>query len=404
MVNERVRVELFDQYCKTMEEELSKGNEERALSWLLKAAKLMYELAKASDGYTRKRREAQADRLCDQIPLLNEKIEKKKSTKAERSKTESAKKESGASGEKRLSPEDKILGSGSSEKSSKNDDESPISAMDVPNINFDDVIGLHDVKDAIYSKVINPRKNPALFEKFHIKQGGGVLMYGPPGTGKTMIAQAIAHEVGAKFYALRCSELVSHYFGGTEQNIKKLFDTARQEENAVIFFDEFDALAVKRDRTNSSVMQRVVPELLTQFQGVQNDNKKKGHSLLILAATNTPWMLDSAFLRPGRFDERIYVGLPDFDARKGIFEHNVKGVPQKDLDFDALADRCNGYNCADVAQVVEKVKIIAAKREEREKEPAFLTMEDFEEVLDKYRTSVSKSDIAKMKEWQRENG
>ncbi len=180
-------------------------------------------------------------------------------------------------------------------------------------VSFSDVVGLADVKEAVFDKIINPRKHPELYKKFNIKTGGGILMYGPPGTGKTMIAKAIAKEIGADFYSIKCSDHISKWFGETERNIRELFDKARESKTSIIFFDEIDALAVNRDGCSSSPMQRVVPELLAQIQGI--NEQKKGHSMLLIAATNKLWLIDSGFLRPGRFDDKIYVGLPDTDAR-----------------------------------------------------------------------------------------
>ena len=424
MESKTVRAQIFERHYIAAKENLENGDYEKAVVNLSKAAKAMYELAAESTGEEKKRHTAHADKIYDQIAIVKRKAEQQRDNKlaapkpaqktsaaantATTASTAAAEKKPAAEESKKkdpaLSAENKILNSSSSRGSEENDETAVFKAMDVPNISFDDVVGLYDVKETIRKKVIEPRQFPELFAKYKMKIGGGVLMYGPPGTGKTMIAKAIAHEVKAKFFAVRCSKLVSTYFGGTEKNINELFETARREKNAVIFFDEFDALAVNREKTRSSVMQRVVPELLTQMQGVQDDNGKDGHSLLILAATNNPWLMDTAFLRPGRFDERIYVGLPDFDARKGILAKSLAGVPQEDIDLDALAQRCEGYNCSDVNYLVERVKRLPFDRAKRSHQEERVTMEDFEEAFKKCRSSVAKSDIEKVMAWRKENG
>ena len=139
-------------------------------------------------------------------------------------------------------------------------------ASEIPDISFNDVAGLDEVKDSIRMRVILPLQYPEIYAAYNKKSGGGILLYGLPGTGKTMIAKAIAHEVQAKFYSIKCSDIVSKWFGEAEKNVKALFDTARKDDKAIIFFDEFEALAAKRGGENNSVMNRLVPELLAQIQ------------------------------------------------------------------------------------------------------------------------------------------
>ena len=423
MENDVITLEIFHRYYTSLCNCLKNEDYENALKDLCRAAKVLYGLAKESTGEARENYLKNADQLYSMIPGIKKKIEEQKTNKARMPVTPSApKKETasakplakatdGAKKESSLSAENRILGksggtstAAGGSNSEEGEDQAVFKAMDIPDVSFDDVVGLYEVKEAIRKKVIEPRMYPEIFQKYKMKVGGGVLMYGPPGTGKTMIAKAIAREVGAKFFAVRCSTLVSKYFGGTEQNIQLLFDTARKEENSVIFFDEFDALAVSRDKTRSSVMRRVVTELLTQMQGVNDDNNKNGHSLLILAATNTPWMMDTAFLRPGRFDERIYVGLPDFDARRGILERALSDIPQADLDLNLLAEKCEGFNCSDVAQLVQKAKTHPVEREKTLQRGDALTMEDFEAALLTCHSSVAKADIERIFAWKEENG
>lgn len=225
-----------------------------------------------------------------------------------------------------------------------------ICKSDIPNVSFSDVVGLEQVKERIYDMIIYPRQFKELYQRFQKKQGGGILLYGPPGNGKTMIAKAIAHETGSAFFPIKFSDLGSKWFGETEGKIKSLFDEARKEESAVIFFDEIDAVASKR--SESSVMDRVVAELLTQIDGIN----RAGGNLTVLAATNRPQNLDPAILRPGRFDEKIYVPLPDEKARRQMFEKRLNDVPSGDLSLEEISLRCDGFSGAEIDLVCEKAK------------------------------------------------
>lgn len=225
-------------------------------------------------------------------------------------------------------------------------------------ITFDSVMGLEDVKNEVRRTLIYPQNYPELYREFGKKPGGGILLYGVPGTGKTMIAHAIANELGAAFYPIKCSDILSKWFGQAEQNIKSLFEQAKKQSKAVIFFDEFDALGSKRD-TDSSTMKRVIPELLVHIQ----DAHEAKNTLLVLAATNRPWDLDSAFLRPGRFDISIHVTLPNVAARRSIIEKHLAGVPcSHDLDLENMVERSQGFSGADMTRLCEKLKELAIER------------------------------------------
>lgn len=224
---------------------------------------------------------------------------------------------------------------------------------DIPDVSFADVIGLEAVKQQIRDMVINPKKYAELYQKFRKKQGGGVIMYGPPGNGKTMIAKAIAHETGATFFPIKFSDLGSKWFGETEGNIRSLFEQARTEKSAVIFFDEIDAIAPKRGDNGNVANNRVVAELLTQMDGIS----KAGGNLTILAATNRLQDLDPAILRPGRFDEKIYIPLPDEKDRAAMFKKRLKGIPCEAMRFAEIAKTCEGFSGADIELVCEKAKL-----------------------------------------------
>lgn len=282
------------------------------------------------------------------------------------------------------------------EKNGTESDVTDFECLTAPNITFDDIAGLDDVKEAVFYKVIFPRKYPELYDTFKKKVGGGVLLFGLPGTGKTMIAKAIAAETGAKFYPVSCSDLGSKWFGKTEQNISNLFDTARKQDNAVIFFDEIEAYATRR--REDSAMERVVPEFLEQMQGIKAD---RGNKILVIAATNRPWNIDSAFLRPGRFDEKIYVPLPDSKAREKILHLQLVGAPcAEDIDFDKLTALTAGFNGADIEHLCDKAKEFAIKKIiDKQETEQIIRAEDFSKALEVVSSSVMPYDIDEMNKW-----
>ena len=199
--------------------------------------------------------------------------------------------------------------------------------------------------------MINPVKYPEKYKLYNKKTGGGVLLVGPPGTGKTMIAKAIACEVGAKFYAVKGSDVVSKWVGESEKNINSLFETARADDLAIIFIDEMDSLIGRRgvDTHND----KRVNEFLQQIDGFSG----KSPNLLLLGATNRPWDIDGAALRPGRFSQKIYVPLPDAPARKFMFEKSLKGAPVSgDVNVDELVSLTDGYSGADIEEVCDRAK------------------------------------------------
>ncbi|MBQ4072924.1 MAG: ATP-binding protein [Clostridia bacterium] len=287
------------------------------------------------------------------------------------------------------------------EKKEKQAQEGKFTPTDVPETTFDDIAGLEDVKQAVMYKVIYPQKYPDVYKLFKKRTGGGILLYGLPGTGKTLIAEAIAHETGASFFSVKCSDLGSKWFGETEQNIRDVFESARACENAVIFFDEIEAYAT--NRRDNSAMERSVPEFLAQMQGVGSSEEK--NKILIIGATNKPWKLDGAFLRPGRFDEKIYVPLPDAQSRKKILGHRMNGVPiDENLNVDVIVQETEGYNGADMDYLCEKAKENAIRRSIWDASATrVITNEDFEQAYNVIKSSVLQSDREEMEKWVKEN-
>ena len=286
-------------------------------------------------------------------------------------------------------------------KASESTGENKFNGSSVPNTSFEDIAGLEDVKEAVMYKAIYPHRYPELYEKLRKRSGGGILLYGLPGTGKTLIAEAIAHETGASFFSVKCSDLGSKWFGETEQNIRDVFEAAREAKNAVIFFDEIEAYA--SNRRENSAMERSIPEFLAQMQGVgESSNQER---ILIIGATNKPWRLDGAFLRPGRFDDKIYVPLPDEKARRKIIDDRVLGVPMEEgIDFETLAKITDGYNGADMDYLCEKAKEFALHRVIQDKDTnETLTKADFDLAIECVKSSVLDVDRKEMELWIKNN-
>lgn len=222
-------------------------------------------------------------------------------------------------------------------------------------LKFADVGGMEQVKNDIRMKIIHPLKNPELFAAYGKKAGGGVLLYGPPGCGKTLMAQATAGEIESTFLAVGLHQILDMYIGESEQKLHKIFELARQSKPAVLFFDETDALAADRRDMRQSAGRTLINQFLSELDGAnaQNDD------LLVLGATNAPWQLDSAFLRPGRFDRIIFVPPPDLKAREEIAKIHARNRPLSDFDPADIAKRTEGFSGADMKAVFDQATEVA---------------------------------------------
>ena len=271
-------------------------------------------------------------------------------------------------------------------------------------ITFADVAGLEDVKEQITFKVLSPMQKPELAEKYHIRAGGKILLYGPPGTGKTFIARAIAGEVDAEFFAVNCQDLISKYMGDSSKQLDSLFAEAEKYEKAIIFFDEFDSVASKRGDGTGGVdaeMARFVATFLTKVDGFKPTANKM---LLLIAATNRPWALDSAMLRGGRFDTQIYVGVPDQAAREFLVNRALGGIAkEEDVDLSKLAWALEGYGGGDVTAICEKIKLEPYKREVLTGEAQRITREDCNKVLSSSRNVITPEELEKFKAYREGN-
>ena len=266
-------------------------------------------------------------------------------------------------------------------------------------IKFEDIAGLEEVKKTFREKVIMPFEHPELFEKFGKKAGGGILLYGLPGTGKTMFAEAAANEVDALFIPVKCSDIKSKWYGESEKNVKAIFAKAKKSPKSIIFFDEFEAIGAKRTDSSDNANNDLVPQILAEMQGVGSSSNKS--TIVVIAATNKPWAIDSAFMRPGRFDSKIYVPLPDFEARKKIFDLQLSKLPvAEDLDLEYLAKITDGFNGADIKEVCEKLKMSAINDSLEKGEEQTIGMDDIKRIEKNIRSSVSLEDIERLKEFE----
>lgn len=219
-------------------------------------------------------------------------------------------------------------------------------------LTFNDVGGLAEVKKQITRRIIAPFSKPSIFQRFKRRVGGGILLYGPPGCGKTLLARATAGECNASFYNVMLTDILSKWIGESERNLHEVFESARQNKPAVIFFDEIEAISSRRQyNDNGSQSSASLTSLfLTELDGFNQNND----GILILAATNTPWAIDSAFRRPGRFDREIFVPPPDVVARTAILENLLSDKPKADdINIEAIAKKTVGFSGADLKHLIE---------------------------------------------------
>jgi transitional endoplasmic reticulum ATPase len=352
------------------------GELDEAKYHFLKAAEYLLQLAKESDGKLRAARMKQAQELVSLAKNVKERRQKVREQAA------------ALKGAPR-GAEDEV----------KPGIPSDWTLAEKPKLRFDDIAGLEDVKEQIRVKMILPFTYPEKAKKYKVKSGGGILLYGPPGTGKTMIAKAVAGELDATFFAIAPSEILNKWVGESEKNIRKLFESARACPKAVIFIDEVEALIPKRrDAEAGNVMARVVPQILAELDGFE---AREGQSVMFMGATNEPWSIDYAMLRPGRLDEKVYVGLPEQAARKKVLELNLRDIPLcEDVDADAIAKRLEGYSGADIAYLCRKVaeQTFLESVDLGHERP--LADADFQRVLKTLKPSVGAAELDRFKKFK----
>jgi transitional endoplasmic reticulum ATPase len=256
--------------------------------------------------------------------------------------------------------------------------------VEAPTVGWDDIGGLDEARDRLREGVELPLKHPEAFRRLGIRPARGFLLYGPPGTGKTLLAKATARESEANFIATKSSDLLSKWYGESEQQIARLFARARQVSPTVLFFDEIDSLVPARGGGfgEPQVTERVVNTILAEMDGLE-----ELHNVVVIGASNRPSLIDPALLRPGRFDELIYVGPPDVAGRRRILTIHTSGMPlAKDVDLDSLAQRTELFTGADLEDLVRRAGLTALRRGIDAGE---VTMADFETALSETRASVT---------------
>lgn len=260
--------------------------------------------------------------------------------------------------------------------------------VETPNVNWEDVGGVENVKQELKEAVEWPMKYPESFERMGIRPSRGILLYGPPGTGKTLLAKAVAKESEANFITVKGPSLLSMWVGKSEEGVRKIFERARQVAPCVVFFDEIDSLAGRRGSDNGAkVTERVLNQLLAEMDGLE-DLK----DVLVVAATNRPDMLDSAVLRPGRFDKILLVNTPSEEGRLNILKIHSEKVPIKEkakLTKD-LAKKTEGYSGADLEALVREAAMLALRENVESKE---VKKKHFDEAMKKIKPSVTKNTV-----------
>jgi len=288
--------------------------------------------------------------------------------------------------------------------------------VEVPNVSWEDIGGLENVKRELQELVQYPVEHPEKFLKFGMTPSKGVLFYGPPGCGKTLLAKAIANECQANFISIKGPELLTMWFGESEANVRDVFDKARMAAPCVLFFDELDSIAKSRGGSGGDgggASDRVINQILTEMDGM---GAKK--NVFIIGATNRPDIIDSAILRPGRLDQLIYIPLPDEASRSSILKANLRKTPiSKEVDLAYLSKVTHGFSGADLTEICQRACKLAIResiekdiQRERQREAnpdADMDMEDaedpvpeirrdhFEESMRFARRSVSDNDIRK---------
>ena len=256
--------------------------------------------------------------------------------------------------------------------------------IQVPDVEWKDIGGLEAAKEGLREGIELPLKHPDAFRRLGIRPANGFLLYGPPGTGKTLLAKAVARESEANFIATKSSDLLSKWYGESEQQVARLFARARQVAPTVIFIDEIDSLAPHRGGGlgEPAVTERVVNTLLAEMDGLE-----ELRGVVVIGATNRPTLLDPALLRPGRFDELIYIPVPEREGRLQILKiHTVEMPMSGDVDLERIAEQTRGYTGADLEDLVRRAGLQALRTDLQAKE---VSMEYFETALKESRASVT---------------
>ncbi len=234
----------------------------------------------------------------------------------------------------------------------------PMEEEKIPEVTYEDLGGLHEEIKKVREMIELPLKHPELFERLGIEPPRGILLHGPPGTGKTLLAKAVANESGAKFFVINGPEVMSKFYGESEENLRKIFEQGEKNAPSIIFIDEIDSIAPKREEVKGEVEKRVVSQLLTLLDGLKSRGK-----IIVIGATNIPNSIDPALRRPGRFDREIELGVPNKDGRKEILQIHTRGMPlAKNVELDKISEITYGYVGADLAALSKEAAMHALRR------------------------------------------
>ena len=231
-------------------------------------------------------------------------------------------------------------------------------AKGVPRVNYEDIGGLRNVIQKVREMIELPMRHPEIFDRIGIEAPRGVLLYGPPGTGKTLLAKAVANETNANFYSIGGPEIMSKFYGESEERLRETFKQAQENSPSIIFIDEIDSIAPKREEVSGDVEKRVVSQLLTLMDGLESRGK-----VVVIGATNRPDALDPALRRPGRFDREIEIGIPDQFGRSEILEIHTRGMPlTQDVNLESIAKITHGFVGADLEAVCREGAMRSLRR------------------------------------------
>jgi transitional endoplasmic reticulum ATPase len=311
---------------KLAEKALARKDYAQAFFHTTKAADFTFNLAEQSDGNLARAYLRDANDLLDIAAKLKQKAREQKPAQQTGTAKEASKELSGQ-------PESPDKANGATSR---------WVVTEKPDVAWDDVKGLHEPKAVVQDRVIRPLKYPELQDLYKVRAGGGLLLYGPPGNGKTMFAKALAAELDAVFLNVPAKDLKNKYVGDSEKAVSLMFEEARKHDRCVLFLDEAEAILRKRGNQKIST----VEQFLAEADGVKSNDQS--HCLLLLLASNRPWLLDSAVVRPGRIGVHVYVGLPDEETRRAIIETQLADVPLEDVSVDRLVELTEGFTCAEI--------------------------------------------------------
>ena len=262
--------------------------------------------------------------------------------------------------------------------------DSPAHDVEQPAVTLADVGGLAEVKDRLEVAFLAPMRNPELRKLYGKSLRGGLLLYGPPGCGKTFVARAVAGELGAAFVSVGIADVLDMWIGASEHNLRQLFELARRKAPCVLFFDEVDALGQRRSQLRNNAMRTTVNQFLAELDSADAEND----GVFVLGATNSPWDVDPALRRPGRFDRTVLVLPPDAPARAEILEYHLRERPVAGIDLAAVVARTDGFSGADLAHLCETAAERALLDSVRGGRVRMIDMTDFEAALTEVKPST----------------